>query len=190
MSASLNGFVGQADRVVLLDMDGVLVDFVDRAYEACGVDPHTRTMMAQRIKSWDDVHVPLGITQTELWRRIDDWGEHFWSHAPWRTGATAALIVAEGIGQVYLCSSPSRLSESRSGKHKWVERQLPEYAHRLILCKDKHLLAQPGRVLIDDNPHNCQRFIECGGDALLVPHACNSASDLPRLRSFSSIDVV
>lgn len=172
----------EGEPIVLVDMDGVLCDFVGQAYRACGVPEFAIAALESQITEWGDVHEPLGLTRDEMWGHIDTMGEDFWGYMPWRETGQDVIRRAEQMGTVYLASSPSRLPESRSGKYRWVQRELPDYAHRLILIKDKHLLAGANRVLIDDNPHNCQAFIDAGGQALLVPHHYNKKSTLKRLR--------
>lgn len=172
--------VANGPPVVLVDMDGVLCAFVERAYECCGVPADHIDLLQEKIARWDDVHVPLHMTPDQMWAKIDDWGEHFWSHMKWRRWGLRTLRKAEALGDVYLCSSPSKHPGSRSGKAKWVLRHIPEYERKLILMKDKHLLAGPGRILIDDSPRNCRDFIDHGGQALLVTHPYNRNADLPR----------
>ena len=174
--------LAEDERVVFVDLDGTLTDFVPQAYAACGVPEAEIALLESQIPDWGSLHVPLCMSKAEMWARIEARGDHFWSSMPWRETGRDVLREAERMGKVYLASSPTRSTESLQGKHRWVCRHLPEYRDRLILIGDKHLLAAPNRVLIDDSPRNCERFIAEGGQALLVAHAYNKKSRLPRLQ--------
>jgi hypothetical protein len=47
-------------------------------------------------------------------------------------------------------------------------------ANRLHVGNDKHLLAGPGRLLIDDHPGNCHDWNESGGVSILFPRPWNT----------------
>jgi hypothetical protein len=59
------------------------------------------------------------------------------------------------------------------GKNSWIRIMFgPDI--KVSYTSEKHLLAGPGRLLIDDSPRNCERFAMFGGAALLFPRPWNA----------------
>ena len=153
--------------VILLDMDGVCCDFASAAARACG---HA----GERIVKWN-MYEQFGITGGEFWRHVDAGGVSFWTGLdayPWFPFLYQALMVQ---GEVYFTTTPSQSPYSFAGKIAWLQRRLGNDFQRFIFTPHKHLLAGPGRVLIDDNAETCKRFEEHGGRAILFPQAWNDA---------------
>ena len=59
------------------------------------------------------------------------------------------------------------------GKFDWVRQNIPQYTDRIIFTRDKWLLADLDRVLVDDNDDNCRLFREHGGISCKVPRVWN-----------------
>ena len=60
-----------------------------------------------------------------------------------------------------------------AGKLLWLQEHVGVNCRDFVLTPQKHLLAAPGTVLIDDDLGNCQRFTEHGGAALAFPQHWN-----------------
>lgn len=152
---------------ILLDLDGVLVDFTAGANAAHGRDGYVPT-------TWDFFTDDWGMTPDEFWKPTHD--RAFWSALPWTdTGRDIMELCVDAVGeeQVYILTS-GRGAGAAGGKAEWVHRELGwPWMNRLLIGHCKHLCAGPGRVLVDDADHNVEAFREYGGYAVLVPAPYN-----------------
>lgn len=156
---------------VLIDMDGVLFDFVSAACAAHGVSESKINWAACGF----DMYEGLGLSVQEFWAEIDAKGESFWSDMelyPW------AKALLKSIRQIcgdnfYFCSTPSWAAQSSSGKILALQKNFPLHSRRFVLTPHKHLLANSETVLIDDSDTNVQNFTAAGGEAILFPQPWN-----------------
>ena len=79
-----------------------------------------------------------------------------------------------GVKNVYILSDPSSTPEVFSGKAYWVEKNIPHYLPRLMLARNKSLLATSRNILIDDRDENILEFHLAGGHAVQVPRLWNA----------------
>lgn len=166
---------------VLLDMDGVLVDFAAGILDALG-----KSDLADKINGWD-FWKAIGVTEKEFWEPCNH--EPFWSNLSWtEEGPRIVMIVYQAVGKenTYLLTSPSRAPRSYSGKAEWVKRHLPNLQRRLLIGPSKHLFASPRNILIDDGDHNVDAFRAAGGKAILVPRPWNKNRGKPVLETVQS----
>lgn len=151
---------------IFLDLDEVLADFVGGALKLWDL-PREQFLQRQELGTWD-MTIGLGVTHEEFWREITVVGELFWSRldqTPWFDKLMRLVEPHEW----YVVSSPSRCPSSHYGKSHWLKRQFGQQFDRFFLSPHKHLLAGPGRLLIDDNEQNCKRWYDAGGTAILFP---------------------
>lgn len=156
--------------MILVDMDGVLCDFMGPAVRLHDFD-------AEKVQSeWPsgefDVCKVLGIAPMKFWERIDRQGFRFWESLPeyqW----TQELIGIVNCHEFVIASCPSWSPDSSSGKVGWLHKKFGRSFRAYMLGQRKELLAGPGRVLIDDNEDNCRKFVMAGGDAILFPRPWN-----------------
>lgn len=160
-------------KTVLLDMDGVLVDFMKgcHSYHKIGYDYDVN--YPYKLGDWDfDLKLPMPANQ--FWESLDSW---FWDDLSWTKEGRYILALLEsafGARKIYLCSTPTLNPTSAEGKLTWIHKNLPEYKRRYILTPHKHLLANSETLLIDDCDKNVSEFIENGGKAITVPRKWNS----------------
>lgn len=170
-------------RHILVDLDGVLCDFVGGAIEV-----HGRTQYRDKIfKNWPyanyDLAGVLDITENELWKKID-LCMAFWEGLrpyPWMRPFLDAL---DDIAPWTIATSPSRSSRSAGGKVAWLQRHFgtafrdyvigPKFVNDDFAPYMK-LMARPDVVLIDDCDVNCEAFEKAGGTAILFPQPWNSS---------------
>lgn len=159
-------------RTVLLDMDGVITDFVGRAIEIHGKRPETVLANWPRGTHW--LHEVLKTDLPGFWRPINAQGERFWrdlSPYPW---ARALLDWIEAVPENWaICTSPSRDPACPRGKMEWLYAHIRPAFRDVALTPRKHLLANPNTVLIDDTERMVERFEAAGGHAVLFPQAWN-----------------
>lgn len=152
----------------LLDMDGVLVDFVGGMCRAHGKDPESVT-------AWD-FYIPWGMSEAEFWGPAN---EGFWSSLQSTDECFDILnevIEVFGFDNVCLITSPSNNRGCIPGKLRWIEDWLGEaWTDKVLFGRPKHFAACRSRLLIDDSDNNVNAFISGGGRALLVPRPWNQA---------------
>lgn len=154
---------------IFLDMDGVIADFVGGA-----LDVHDGHHI---VKDWPacewDIAKLLGITNNEFWREINQRGSPFWSNLlpfPWMY----ELIESFGDIPYTISTKPSNSTFSVAGKLQWLHTHIKAPFKDYMMGGQKHLLAKPGTVLIDDNDTNVIKFREAGGHAILFPQQWNT----------------
>lgn len=156
---------------ILLDLDGVLVDFFTPALELFG--------KGHLIDSWTPgeyrLHPSLGITEAEFWRAIDAEGIGWWEDLPPYPWCHELYDFCKGKAKnVYIATSPSRYFASAAGKVRWLQEQFGAGFRDYMIGPHKHLMAKPGVLLIDDSDANIDLFSEHGGPAILFPRPWNS----------------
>lgn len=132
---------GMTDRNIFLDLDGVIADFESHA---------------------DNTGLVLGDLD---YARMD---REWWATIPVFDGAFDFYKQLGEYGKVRFLTAVVMHPGCHSGKADWVIR----FAGKgkwglkdLMICarKDKHLLARPGSILIDDNAKNVQSWLDAGG---------------------------
>ena len=158
---------------ILLDIDGVLADFVGGAIKAHG------WTWRQVVALWPvgsyDVAEPMGLTVEEFWEPIDAMGKRFWQELEETPWCHQLIDIVSGLtDDWYLVSTPSLASCSYSGKADWVKAHIGSVHERLVLVASKPLLANPTTVLIDDCDESLQGFRRAGGIPLTFPSRHNA----------------
>lgn len=156
---------------VLLDLDGVLVDFVKGVCKLHGKeDPYTDE---KNHGVWN-LETIFGIELTQFWKGME---HDFWYNLPAMQDAFEILEAVESVvppADICILSSPSLNPGSATGKIAWIERYLPAYRRRFLLGPKKDFCANPRHVLIDDYDANVAKFAKAGGKTILVPRPWNS----------------
>lgn len=152
--------------MIFLDLDGVIAEF---AYAACDVHgkPHD-------VKKWD-FFTDWGMTEEEFWRPINRLGERFYpfyvNSTPWAEELIETVQKADD--HVSIVTDSTANMPGILGKENWIRNMFgPDI--KVSYTSEKHLLAAPGRLLIDDSPRNCERFAVFGGSSLLLPRPWNA----------------
>lgn len=165
---------------LLLDMDGVLVDFVRGAFKEHGKEiPY-----GEMVWDFDQIFFP---GQPELfWEPM---GFQFWSELPWMPNGKelfVALAKTYGYENITLTTSPSRTVGSIEGKIQWIRNHLPPEMHRRFnVTPVKEECASPNRILLDDSGPNCEKFLAEGGKVVLIPQPWNAKkNELDRSYNF------
>lgn len=156
---------------ILVDMDGVVADFVSAAIDVVGLP-----VFASQVTKWNFFEDYM--TEDEFWQALREY-EGFWSRRikeyPWTWGLMQKII-STGVDIVF-ASSPCKDPESASGKLKWLESNPSLHGIKIeyMLGQKKWLMANPRHLLIDDNEDNCRKFQERGGNAILFPQPWNES---------------
>ncbi len=158
---------------IFLDMDGVLTDFVSAALRV-----HDRN---EALDAWPpgerDIPKVLGISRGEYWRKIDAQGVDFWSQLEAYSWVPLLIDEVQQFAPWSILTAPSLAPHSSQGKIIWLRNYFPKVKGRafsdFLIGNQKHLLAQPGHILIDDAEANVDAFQAAGGHAILFPAIWN-----------------
>lgn len=159
--------------MILLDMDGVIVDFVGAALRLHDQDVEA-TLATWPRGEWNVAKV-LGVSTNVFWSKIDEAGEDWWAtlpEYPWADELIAAVEESQR-GWVF-ATSPSRFHGSASGKVRWMQKKFGSGFRGYMLGEHKNLFARREAILIDDNEEAVKRFRAEGGGAVLFPRPWNS----------------
>jgi len=116
----------------------------------------------------------FGLTASDFYSSISRAGAHFWEHLEAYPHAYQLYDLCCDYAPTYLATTPTLDSGSVAGKYKWIERFTGyQRFNNFIFTAHKHLLAAPGRLLIDDRGVNCDAFRAAGGEAILFPAPWN-----------------
>ena len=158
----------------LLDLDGVLIDFLSAAHQYHGL-PYSYSNYPYELGSFANVPPAQGTLSTrEFWDAFD---RNFWVNLPWIQEGHEILRTLEyafGRENICLLTSPTINPESIIGKIEWIKRELPDYKRRYLVGPAKHFCAGPDTVLVDDTDKNINAFKAGGGQTILVPRPWNS----------------
>jgi len=164
------------DRLVLLlDVDGVLADFVSSACRLCGHDP------AEVYSRWTPGDYAfeklLGMTRNDFYGAIDRAGADFWENLEILPHAKELWQFCRSRADAYFCSTPTRDAGSLPGKRAWLAKHFGRDAPAsTVFTEHKWLLSHPHTLLVDDRDSNVESFRDrkpWGGHAILFPTISN-----------------
>lgn len=159
---------------ILLDMDGVLVDFLSdtiRLLNKAYNKNVTLEQYASEFGQWGTYDY-YGISVAEFWKPINE-DPTFWldlKPMPWFKKLYLALSV---LGEVTIVTAPSNDPECAKQKLIWLDKHLGINPSSVFLGHRKYLMAGNG-ILIDDYHKNVDAFKAAGGDAILIPSTWNT----------------
>lgn len=140
----------EPDLLINVDLDGVIVDCIGGWRKLWNAKYPDRQIVADPTEFMLEVAYSNFGTEEEI-TEIFYTPEFFTDLDPIPGAIDAVKQMVENGIDVFLCSSPSRLSTSHSEKAEWVETYMgSEWLNRLILTRDKTLVQ--GDFLIDDKP--------------------------------------
>lgn len=152
---------------ILLDMDGVLVDFTKGACEIHGRHNYIPS-------TYDFFKHEWGMSSKEFWSKIDA-EPHFWENLdklPWADDLINYLH--KNKYEFTISTAPSLSKYAPSGKVAWLRKHIHKNFYDYQLGPKKFLMANPNHLLIDDNEKYYNDFIQYGGQAILFPDYTNS----------------
>ena len=165
----------------LLDMDGVITDFVRGTCRLFGwpyiYEPGLGNFGEPEIQKI------MNISKTRLFRDME---YEFWRDLPKMHDADEIVNLIEpyfGIKNICILTSPTYNIGCFVGKRKWIELNFPQFKKQMLVGAAKHFCAAPNHVLIDDRLKNCQNFLDAGGKTIMVPrpwnHMYHNSEDVP-----------
>lgn len=155
---------------VLLDMDGVISDWVGSVFDLFDVQNREEILANWPDNSYE-THLVLDTTYSEVWKRINK-KEDFWTGMrPFPTNKELFSLLPEN--KTYICTKAGTSHTAASGKVRWLREHAKHLYNKFVITSHKYLCANPHTVLIDDHEDNCNLFIEAGGYAILYPQYYN-----------------
>ncbi len=155
-----------------LDMDGVLCNMVKSAMSLYGL-PIGESLSTD---GKYDVARATGVSKTQFWKRVKEAGPAFWANLelyPWTIELiNACKMVAPTI---IITKPPHTVPEAACGKIEWIYEHFGRTTEDYVITPSKHLLAQPNRLLIDDDGKNTKAWTKAGGRAILFPQPWNDS---------------
>lgn len=151
-----------SEIIIFLDMDGVIADFESHAH------------------AMNKFNADGSLNRDAL-----DYA--WWSTIPIFDGAQEFYAELKALSTVKFLTGPMIMSDSHHGKADWIINFSPEGKwglKDLIICpaSNKHYLASPTRLLIDDMPKNIKAWEAAGGVAIL--HTGDFAKTLEQVKRF------
>lgn len=157
-------------KTVFIDMDGVLVNWLDQAIKTCGLE------LTKDIKNHFIQGGQIEDLVSNSWELIDKQGPEWWANLeplPWYKNI---INIVKDIGADFcILSSPGNIlthpqtaKNACQGKIDWLNKYLSGidslFGHKKYLCADKN------KFLIDDNIIKCNKFIWNNGDGYIWPN--------------------
>jgi len=142
---------------VLLDIDGVLADFIGGACKLHG-------------RSQGGLAPLLGMSAGAFYAPM---GQSFWAGLtplPWMRDVVTMLEGKFGVENICLLTAPILTPGCFDGKLEWINTHLPQYRRRYLVGPAKHFCASESSLLIDDNTTNVLDFTKAGGKGFLFPN--------------------
>ncbi|GAB6932238.1 5' nucleotidase, NT5C type [Calditerricola satsumensis] len=166
-------------RVLLIDMDSVIVDLMAEWYARYNRD-YGDNLTVARATSWD----ATTYVKPECGAKIYDYLREPGLFAGLKP-LPHAIEVLERLSRRYeifiVTASPSAIAYAE--KEAWVQRHLPFLGReRLIFAHRKEMIR--GDLLFDDAPHNLRRFQATGRIAVAMDYPYNRDVACPRVSSW------
>lgn len=150
---------------LLLDMDGVLVDFVGAV---CKVHKRPDPYADGKNRGEFDMSKIWNMRPAEFWNPLTP---RFWATMQPTEDCFKIVELLEKSFDICLLSSPSaNAHESMAGKYLWIEKYLPQYKRKFLFGPCKEFCAGNGHFLVDDYDKNVDKF---GPNAFLYPRPWN-----------------
>ena len=161
--------MGDYNRTVYFDMDGVLADFEGGFYKISGT-------------TVDD------ITDEEMWASIGSYGKaKFFSELEWMAGGKEIWQFAlDNFPKVKILSALGRSDkidkQTTQGKLMWIRHNIPSLQlDDIILVDNKHRkrhYCKPGDIIIDDTPVVIDEWTKKGGIGIFHKTAAETIAKL------------
>ena len=148
---------------ILLDMDGVLVNFSRAACKAHGREGHIPKCFNFFKHEW-------GMSTSHFWNVIDNI-DNFWLNLekfPWTDDLLNYLH--KNQLEYTICTSPSLSSKAASEKIEWMRKHINPQFKNFLIGRQKYLMSNPNHLLIDDSERNCAEYV---GPHILFPSSEN-----------------
>lgn len=159
---------------ILLDMDGVLVDFLSGALKALNRNfnkTYTIEEYADKFGQWGTYDF-YGISKAEFWQSIEETPDFWYNLKPMPWYKELYSFLSE-MGDITIITSPSLDPSCAMQKLQWLDNYMNIKSDAVFMGSRKYLMAGNG-ILIDDYSENVNKFRLAGGEAILIPSNWNT----------------
>lgn len=154
-------------NLVLLDIDGVIYDFVNYVLPYLDTTKQDKDITNYRMSE------VLNITTEEFWKLLDTKVEGAFCNGKNYEWASALISTCKKYcDNIAFCSNPGNNPKHWAEKRIWAEKHFPDVP--LILTQNKEVLSQTGTVLIDDFNKNIDKFNKGDGIGIIFPQYWNT----------------
>jgi hypothetical protein len=150
---------------VYLDLDGVLYSWTGGVCKLFNINPTDYLSIITQYGGLEDM-----LGKQEIDKRINEAGQGFWANLdplPWANKLYHSLCDKVGKDNVYFCTSHGSYASAPNGKITAVMRDFGASPKKVILIKDKYLLAKPQTILIDDFSENLDKFDDINDESVI-----------------------
>lgn len=164
---------------ILLDLDGVVIDYVGGCIDWFGLKTHEGVM-----HEWDSVlktyKKQTGKSKSDFFREQT---EEFWlglKMYPWASDLLELLAPYKPV----ILTSPTLTNAGL--RQRWINKNMKDYfdEKRYLIGPAKWAAAHPGALLIDDKPDNIRKFSAAGGQVMFFPQPWNVGLVENRFQTF------
>lgn len=158
-------------KQILIDIDGVVADFVRPAHELMGVPCHYENV---RWGFYDD----HDVTAEDFWGLVEEAGHDFWATLPVLQPGLELVRFARRmrryglVKEIAFCSTLASTTGCHTGRLEWIDHHFGD-EFPAVFTASKHLLADDLTLLFDDKVGNCRDFRAAGGRVRLHPQPWN-----------------
>lgn len=157
------------NKFILMDMDGVICNFVGGLIES-----HGWSILHDDWKSYYH-NRQMGIDDSVMWEptRRENW----WRELRPYPGAKKFIDAIRSIlsFDIIYTTAPSNDPACESEKIHWLRDHGFMDGNDYVLTPHKYLLAGSGGILVDDSQDQVNNYRNAGGNAVLFPQPWNSA---------------
>lgn len=163
---------------LLLDMDGVVADFMGYVYSVVEQETGSKLCHADTVDYWFADTSHRGLILDIIHR------EGTYSHLDVITGAVRAVNRLREQYDVVVCTQPSKSPFCEDEKREWLARHFDnDFAEEAIVTREKHLV--PGKAIIEDNPDIAGNFTP-----IMFDQAWNRNAPYARMYGWHDLGVV
>jgi hypothetical protein len=153
---------------ILLDMDGVLTDWRGGVLKLAGRSRKEEAVKAAEIDGSFAAFEGLVGGRDAIHNMVEHAGIDFWKNLDKLPGADLLVnTLLQLPHQLLICTSPGSWPIAAAGKIEYLHRHWPGLD--FCICKSKHKLASPHKLLIDDHKPWIDNFMGLGGHAFYWP---------------------
>lgn len=163
------------DYKVFLDLDGVIADFDGAVIKHLDLD-----ITHEQISDWWALNRAFSRKMMRETTHEDLWGMlpvDLFANLRFTKEAKMILTLVDPYKPCIITMPPGVAFRAGDAgyKEKWIAMNMHHYYKegRYLIGMAKHLVAGPGKLLIDDSDRNCAAWREEGGAAILFPRPWN-----------------
>lgn len=165
---------------VLLDVDGVLCNFVERICQFYGINANDAMQNWEPLEEYElhktNHFVEKFITEDQIKKDLISLPAGWWKNlCTYPYFSDLLILIDDHFKNWLLSTSPIMSADYFSGRFDWLNKiyggELE--ANKIMIGSEKYLMANKNTVLIDDSLKNVKKFIAAGGQAILYPRPWN-----------------